>query len=136
MELRMKLPFRSMQSTVQVTARGQLTNAGSFFRNTIHRLSMLLPMQMGTWCSGITSASHAEGPGFKSQCVHFSKLLCNPNTMFRSVLRVPLLLAALQRLGHKASVAPRANSSCRQMHGIGICKGKQMGTWCSGITPA
>ena len=23
-----------------------------------------------TWCSGITSASHAEGPGFKSQCVH------------------------------------------------------------------
>ena len=26
----------------------------------------------GTWCSGITSASHAEGPGFKSQCVHFS----------------------------------------------------------------
>ena len=24
----------------------------------------------GTWCSGITSASHAEGPGFKSQCVH------------------------------------------------------------------
>ena len=27
------------------------------------------PVQ-GTWCSGITSASHAEGPGFKSQCVH------------------------------------------------------------------
>ena len=25
---------------------------------------------LGTWCSGITSASHAEGPGFKSQCVH------------------------------------------------------------------
>ena len=24
----------------------------------------------GTWCSGITSASHAEGPGFKSRCVH------------------------------------------------------------------
>ena len=24
----------------------------------------------GTWCSGITSASHAEGPGFKSQCLH------------------------------------------------------------------
>ena len=23
----------------------------------------------GTWCSGITSASHAEGPGFKSQWV-------------------------------------------------------------------
>ena len=25
---------------------------------------------LGTWCSGITSASHAESPGFKSQCVH------------------------------------------------------------------
>ena len=25
---------------------------------------------MATWCSGIISASHAEGPGFKSQCVH------------------------------------------------------------------
>ena len=24
---------------------------------------------VGTWCSGITSASHAEGPGLKSQCV-------------------------------------------------------------------
>ena len=23
----------------------------------------------GTWCSGITSASHAEGPGFNPQCV-------------------------------------------------------------------
>ena len=29
----------------------------------------------GTWCSGITSASHAEGPGFKSQCVHLSRSL-------------------------------------------------------------
>ena len=27
----------------------------------------------GTWCSGITSAPHAEGPGFKSQCVQFRK---------------------------------------------------------------
>ena len=25
----------------------------------------------GTWCSGITSASHAEGPGFNPQRVHF-----------------------------------------------------------------
>ena len=25
----------------------------------------------GTWCSGITSAPHAEGPGLKSQCVHW-----------------------------------------------------------------
>ena len=31
-----------------------------------------LRSQMGTWCSGITSASHAEGPGFKSRCVQSS----------------------------------------------------------------
>ena len=68
----MRLPCCSMQSTVHATAREQLTDASSLCRNAIHRLSMLLPMQMGTWCSGITSASHAEGPGFKSQCVHFS----------------------------------------------------------------
>ena len=30
-------------------------------------------MIKGTWCSGITSASHAEGPGFKSQCVHLCR---------------------------------------------------------------
>ena len=28
----------------------------------------------GTWCSGITSAPHAEGPGFKSQCVHWRNM--------------------------------------------------------------
>ena len=33
-------------------------------------LAMALAVITGTWCSGITSASHAEGPGFKSQCVH------------------------------------------------------------------
>ena len=30
------------------------------------------PGTSGSWCSGITSASHAEGPGFKSQWVHFA----------------------------------------------------------------
>ena len=28
-------------------------------------------LQSRTWCSGITSALHAEGPGFNSQCVQF-----------------------------------------------------------------
>ena len=26
---------------------------------------------MGMWCSGITSALHAEGPGFKPRRFHF-----------------------------------------------------------------
>ena len=37
------------------------------FKSEVHGFGM----SKGTWCSGITSASHAEGPGFKSQCVHF-----------------------------------------------------------------
>ena len=31
-------------------------------------------LPLGAWCSGITSASHAEGPGFDPQCVHFSNV--------------------------------------------------------------
>ena len=38
----------------------------------------------GTWCSGITSAPHAEGPGFKSQCVHVQK----PARMWRPLVPV------------------------------------------------
>ena len=77
MALGVRLPSCSMQCTVHATTREHLANAGHLRRNAIHRLSMLLPMQMGTWCSGITSASHAEGPGFKSQCVHFAVVLRN-----------------------------------------------------------
>ena len=28
--------------------------------------------QLGTWCSGITPAQHAGGPGLNPQCVHFT----------------------------------------------------------------
>ena len=30
-------------------------------------------LSRGTWCSGITSAPHAEGPGLNPQCVHAQK---------------------------------------------------------------
>ena len=40
-----------------------------------YALSCLIKMQTGSWCSGITSASHAEGPGFKSKCVHFERVV-------------------------------------------------------------
>ena len=36
-----------------------------------HLTSMFKISQVGSWCSGITSAPHAEGPGFKSQWVQF-----------------------------------------------------------------
>ena len=38
---------------------------------TQHTVYQFSEMRLrGSWCSGITSASHAEGPGFKSQWVH------------------------------------------------------------------
>ena len=37
-------------------------------RLSVHRCSASKCF-MGTWCSGITSALHAEGPGFNPQCV-------------------------------------------------------------------
>ena len=39
------------------------------FKNTLQQST-------GTWCSGITSASHAEGSGFNPQCVHHSFADC------------------------------------------------------------
>ena len=43
----------------------------------LHKASHVHFLLKGTWCSGITSASHAEGPGFKSQCVHFAIAPCS-----------------------------------------------------------
>ena len=41
----------------------------------------------GTWCSGITSAPHVEGPGFKSQCVHAWRCQDRRPTSNKSSLR-------------------------------------------------
>ena len=50
----------------------------------------------GTWCSGITSASHAEGPGFKSQCVHAHGVSCS--AMYQHL--------ATRRTGCEATATP------------------------------
>ena len=34
-----------------------------------------MSLSSGTWCSGITPAQHAGGPGFNPQCVHFCQVL-------------------------------------------------------------
>ena len=55
----------------------------------------------GTWCSGITSAPHAEGPGFKSQCVHVHNIVrahmcrCVPRGRSKAIGARPRLGAAL-----------------------------------------
>ena len=54
----------------------------------------------GTWCSGIASASHAEGPGFKSQCVHLSRMACVNCTC------VPSATAHLKAFLHVVSELP------------------------------
>ena len=46
-------------------ARAQLT----------HFLAQL-QIAEGTWCSGITPAQHAGGPGFNPQCVHLRDVCC------------------------------------------------------------
>ena len=55
---------------------------------------------LGTWCSGITSASHAEGPGFKSQCVRLSRMACVNCTC------VPSATAHLRAFLHVVSELP------------------------------
>ena len=45
-------------------------------------------MSQGSLCSGITSASHAEGPGLKSQWVHCPRN-CNSNAVDWKSLRDP-----------------------------------------------
>ena len=54
----------------------------------------------GTWCSGIASAPHAEGPGFKSQCVHLSRMACVNCTC------VPSATAHLRAFLHVVSELP------------------------------
>ena len=50
-------------------------------RSCIHMRGIHMPCcvcslvsALGQWCSGITSAPHAEGPGLKSQCVHWRSM--------------------------------------------------------------
>jgi hypothetical protein len=51
----------------------------------------------GTWCSGITPAQHAGGPGFNPQRVHilYSHRLC--------LLRVAICRAFFQNSSHDSS---------------------------------
>ena len=82
-----------------------LTFMYSFFILLPNCSVLLRCNQVGTWCSGITSASHAEGPGFKSQCVHilslrklhcsFSILPCLSCVFFSSFLLFESLFASL-----------------------------------------
>ena len=44
---------------------------------------MASPGLEGTWCSGITPAQHAGGPGFNPQCVHFFLLRISANLKSR-----------------------------------------------------
>ena len=37
----------------------------------VHLAIQMLEIHMGLWCSGITSASHAEGPEFKPRRFHW-----------------------------------------------------------------
>ena len=82
-----------------------------------------------TSCSGITAASHAEGPGFKSQCVHFSKLL-------KAVpLRCHPCEAHAPKLGNITRSPLRTSLRHERNRRIGILKARQMGTWRNDAKP-
>ena len=55
-------PLHYVRSMLSVGNAQSVRSAAIQSRCTMH--------SWGTWCSGITSAPHAEGPGLKSQCVH------------------------------------------------------------------
>ena len=55
-------PLHYMRSMSSVGNAQSVRSAFIQSRCTMH--------SWGTWCSGITSAPHVEGPGLKSQCVH------------------------------------------------------------------
>ena len=69
---------QTLQGIESQTLRAKLAATSSGARALVHsgfagifmdwRLAV---RQEGTWCSGTTSASHAESLEFRSQCVHF-----------------------------------------------------------------
>ena len=69
---------------------------------------------LGAWCSGITSASHAEGPGFKSQCVRFDPPTHFPGHGFRRTLMAwdspnPSKFFQIHGLGHSKVIEILSN---------------------------
>ena len=61
---------------------------------------------MGTWCSGITSAPHAEGPGFNPQCVHIdANAAGRPRVHFTSA--TPSLVCTEPHVRHDETYRPR-----------------------------
>ena len=60
----------------------------------------------GTWCSGITSALHAEGPGFNPQCVHNC---CTPGMCVCFSLRQPQARPAVRSIRLRPARARKAS---------------------------
>ena len=65
----------------------------------------------GTWCSGITSALHAEGPGFNPQCVH-ARLLPSMFGPSACCIRAPRLWQPIWFGTVAAAEFPRIRSPC------------------------
>ena len=53
-------------------------------------LMIVAVFTMGSWCSGITSTSHAEGPGFKSQWVHKFLLASKVGQLNKNVAKLSI----------------------------------------------
>ena len=80
----------------------------------------------GAWCRGITSASHAEGPGLNPQRVQFDRQRCVKSCV-ESSAKAWLRLAHINVVGQLGG----CNASERP-----VLKIEFKGAWCSGITSA
>eukprot|EP00971_Amphidinium_carterae_P085554 1692818-Amphidinium_carterae.1 len=67
---------------------------------------------VGTWCSGITSASHAENPGLKS--------LCWQTLPWEAHLQCPMPLLHVPRLQAVRKAARQAHPQTPQLHLLGL----------------
>ena len=69
----------------------------------------------GTWCSGITSASHAEGPGFNPQCVHIRACCSRMRSHPRARLRVHVRTRNWLTAAHAPRESPQPTQARPQL---------------------
>ena len=112
--LDVKLPHTQFQATLTSLLLNNVTN--------LHPDCISKFVVEGTWCSGITSAPHAEGPGFNPQCVHcesciqtkwyqFVKPLIDCVCLFAQTCACTVCLSARASVYMCACVRIYANSS-------------------------
>ena len=92
----------------------------SLFPNVKHITSISIEVPAGTWCSGITPASHVGGPGFNPQCVQLHSPSClqlqDAHVGATFVFRINCVASCLRISIFKIQLVFR--DKCRRAHGV------------------